>query len=74
MTSGKGKDAEQLKSARPNAELVKIKDMNHVLKLVTSGNTDENIKAYSDPSLPLAPVTGKINRAVYASCQVTMSL
>ncbi len=45
-------DANSLAKAKPAAKLVLIKDMNHVLKMV--GNKDANIKAYSDPSLPIS--------------------
>jgi len=48
-------DAERLKRAAPAARLVLLPDTNHVLKTVTSPNRAENMAAYSDPSLPLAP-------------------
>lgn len=49
----KVKDAEQLKAAQPNARLVIIPHMNHVLKEVEDDYA-ANIKSYSDPKLPLA--------------------
>lgn len=48
-------DAERLKHAHPAAELALLQDVNHVLKRVASDRIDENIAAYADPSLPLAP-------------------
>ena len=44
-----------LKKARPDAKLVVIKAMNHVFKVPKGPTRADNIKAYSDPSLPLAP-------------------
>jgi pimeloyl-ACP methyl ester carboxylesterase len=46
-------DANSLAKAKPSAKRILIKDMNHVLKIV-SGDRDANIKAYSDPSLPIS--------------------
>jgi pimeloyl-ACP methyl ester carboxylesterase len=46
-------DAKRLAKARKGARLVVIKDMNHVLKLATT--TEEQRKAYFDPSVKLAP-------------------
>ncbi|MFT3908622.1 MAG: alpha/beta hydrolase [Ferruginibacter sp.] len=51
----KVEDAKKLSEAYPKATLVLVQNMNHVLKIVT-GDTEENIKAYGDPSLPLAPL------------------
>ncbi len=49
-----GSHGERLLFARPDAHLVTVPGMNHVLKRV--GPTQEsNIAAYGDPSLPLAP-------------------
>ena len=48
-------DAERLKQAAPNAELILLPDTNHVLKSVTSDDRRANIATYADPSLPLAP-------------------
>lgn len=48
-------DAERLKRAAPAAKLVLLPDTNHVLKTVTSPDRAENMAAYRDPSLPLAP-------------------
>jgi esterase/lipase len=45
------KDAIALKQANTNAKLVIIKNMNHVLKEVESGDPNENKKAYSNPDL-----------------------
>jgi uncharacterized protein len=46
-------EAQELKSAYPNAQLEIISGMNHVLKAVGS-DMDMQISSYSDPSLPLA--------------------
>ena len=48
-------DARNLKSADPQATLVLLPDVNHVLKSVTSDDIAANIAAYSNASLPLAP-------------------
>jgi pimeloyl-ACP methyl ester carboxylesterase len=47
-------DARNLKSADPQATLVLLPDVNHVLKAVTSDDIAANIAAYSNASLPLA--------------------
>jgi hypothetical protein len=48
-------DAERLRAAAPNAELVLLPDANHVLKAVSSDDRRENARTYGDPSTPLAP-------------------
>jgi uncharacterized protein len=48
-------DAERLKESAPQAELVLLPDVNHVLKAVASDNPRANAATYADPSLPLAP-------------------
>jgi pimeloyl-ACP methyl ester carboxylesterase len=48
-------DAERLKESAPQAELVLLPDVNHVLKAVASDNPGANAATYADPSLPLAP-------------------
>lgn len=48
-------DAEQLAHANPAAKLVLLPDTNHVLKTVKSDDRGENIAAYANPDLPLAP-------------------
>jgi pimeloyl-ACP methyl ester carboxylesterase len=45
-------DAELLKQAKPDAALVLIKDMNHVLR-VAGADRQENFGTYKDPTLPL---------------------
>ena len=47
-------DARMLKEANPQATLVLLPDVNHVLKLVRSDDRRENIATYADPGLPLA--------------------
>ena len=46
--------AERLQAAQPQARLLRVEGMNHVLKL-RSGTLVEQLPSYSDPSLPLAP-------------------
>lgn len=46
-------EAEILAEAKPDAELLIIEDMNHVLKEAPADRT-ENIETYSNPRLPLA--------------------
>jgi uncharacterized protein len=48
-------DARLLKQAVPAARLVLLPQVNHVLKIVASPDLKDNLAAYSDPSLPLAP-------------------
>jgi fermentation-respiration switch protein FrsA (DUF1100 family) len=60
-------DARALKAAAPRAELALIPGMNHVLKACGSMDNTEQMKTYSDPSLPLVPellkrIAGFINR------------
>lgn len=47
-------DAERLKSARPDATLELLPEMNHVLKPVKSDDRNANLATYADPQLPLA--------------------
>ena len=46
-------DAENLKQAKPDAQLTIIPDMNHVMKEVKSDDMSANIATYSNPDLPL---------------------
>ncbi|MGB0896257.1 MAG: alpha/beta hydrolase family protein [Flavobacteriaceae bacterium] len=48
-------DAKLLVEAKPDAELVIIKNMNHVLKTVESKDAQENAKTYNMPQLKNAP-------------------
>lgn len=47
-------DANALAVARPDATLVSIEGMNHVLKSVPHGDRAANLASYADPDLPLA--------------------
>ncbi|KHE72491.1 S9 family peptidase [Halobacillus sp. BBL2006] len=47
------KDAELLKDANPEAELIVVDNMNHVLKKAPE-DREENLRTYTDPSLPIA--------------------
>ncbi|MDG1063676.1 MAG: alpha/beta hydrolase [Flavobacteriaceae bacterium] len=47
-------EAELLKTKAPNAKLLLVPNMNHVLKLVP-GNGLDNSKTYDDPNIPIAP-------------------
>ncbi|MCH7409482.1 lysophospholipase [Belliella sp. DSM 111904] len=46
-------DAEKLSRANPKAKLVRIENMNHVLKIV-EGDRQVNLKAYNLPDLPIS--------------------
>jgi pimeloyl-ACP methyl ester carboxylesterase len=48
-------DARRVAAANPNARLVLLPQVNHVLKAVPSGDRAANLASYADPSLPLAP-------------------
>lgn len=48
-------DARRLAAANPNAKLVLLPNVNHVLKTVTSDNRNYNLKTYFDPKLPIDP-------------------
>lgn len=47
-------EAEKLLKAKPDAQLVVINKMNHILRLI-EGNDVENSKSYNDPNMPVAP-------------------
>lgn len=47
-------EAEALKKAYPQAQLVVVPGMNHMLKMVDAGQAAQTA-SYSDPALPLAP-------------------
>lgn len=46
-------DAQLLHKANPSSSLVMIKNMNHIFKAVKSESKAENLKAYTDSSLPV---------------------
>jgi len=48
-------DARLLSRADPQATLILLPDVNHVLKTVTSDEVSVNVAAYADASLPIAP-------------------
>ncbi len=48
------KESQILKEANPNAHLILIDSMNHVLKTV-EGDDTENAKTYTNPNLPVNP-------------------
>jgi uncharacterized protein len=54
-------DAQNLDKAAKKSLLIIIKNMNHVLKEVASDNRDDNIRMYSDPSVPVA---GELVKAI----------
>jgi fermentation-respiration switch protein FrsA (DUF1100 family) len=65
-------DARLLKQADPQATLLLLPNVNHVLKAVTSDDMGANIATYADPGLPLASgvvdviaefLTGKVEGA-----------
>ncbi|AYF86125.1 alpha/beta fold hydrolase [Pseudomonas sp. DY-1] len=51
-------DAEQLKAARPDAELAIIEGMNHMLRIVPM-EMDQQLASYGNPNLPLARELGE---------------
>jgi hypothetical protein len=48
-------DARLLAAADPQAKLVVLPNVNHVLKTVSSENLNYNLKTYFDPKLPITP-------------------
>ncbi|WP_281074836.1 hypothetical protein [Klebsiella quasivariicola] len=48
-------DARLHKAANPQASLVMLPSMNHVMKEVASDDRKANIASYAEPALPLAP-------------------
>jgi uncharacterized protein len=48
-------DGDRLAAARDGVSRVQVKDMNHVLKIVTANGAGANVAAYADPTLPVAP-------------------
>ncbi|MEO6113241.1 MAG: alpha/beta fold hydrolase [Sphingomicrobium sp.] len=51
----KVEDARALAAAQPEAKLVLVADVNHVLKRVATDDRAANFATYADPSLPVAP-------------------
>lgn len=47
-------DAERLAAARPDAQMVLLPGVNHVLKEVPAGDRTANLALYTDPSAPVA--------------------
>ncbi|MEL6812993.1 MAG: alpha/beta fold hydrolase, partial [Bacteroidota bacterium] len=47
-------EAEKLKAAKPDAEYLVIKGMNHILKFI-EGDDIDNSKSYNEPGLPVVP-------------------
>lgn len=52
-------DARALAGARSDVKLVVLPGVNHVLKEAAGATAQEQMAAYTDPSLPLAPAVGK---------------
>jgi pimeloyl-ACP methyl ester carboxylesterase len=48
-------DARELAAAQPKARLVLLPGVNHLLKVPEGKDRAANIRAYADPSLPIAP-------------------
>lgn len=58
-------EANRLAAARPEATLVLVEKMNHLLKPV-EGDREANVKTYNDPNLPIAPeLAGYIKAFVF---------
>jgi pimeloyl-ACP methyl ester carboxylesterase len=53
-------DAERLKSARPDAQLVVIPRANHVLKDVTDTTLSGQLPSYQNPAVPIMPEVVKV--------------
>ncbi|AZF59277.1 alpha/beta hydrolase [Pseudomonas sp. R11-23-07] len=51
-------DAQQLKKAKPDAQLTVIEGMNHVMRIVPN-NVKQQLASYNDPKLPLAAELGE---------------
>ncbi len=51
-------DAQQLKKAKPDAQLTVIEGMNHVMRIVPK-DVKEQLESYNDPQLPLAAELGQ---------------
>jgi pimeloyl-ACP methyl ester carboxylesterase len=49
------RDAELLNAAAPEAKLVRLTHVNHVLKVAVPGDAAANLATYADPTLSLAP-------------------
>jgi len=48
-------DARELAAAQPRAKLLLLPGVNHLLKVPDGTDRAANIRAYADPSLPIAP-------------------
>ena len=48
-------DARRLQNSNARARLVMLPQVNHVLKMVSSGDRAANLATYTNPALPLAP-------------------
>ncbi len=51
-------DAQQLKRAKPDAQLTVIEGMNHVMRIVPN-EVKQQLASYNDPKLPLAAELGE---------------
>jgi fermentation-respiration switch protein FrsA (DUF1100 family) len=51
-------DARLLQQAAPQATLVLLPEVNHVLKIVATDDIRTNVATYADPALPIAPGVG----------------
>ncbi|HJR53376.1 MAG TPA: alpha/beta hydrolase [Gemmatimonadota bacterium] len=47
-------DAELLHAAQPGSTLVRLEDVNHVLKSIATSDLQAQVETYRDPSMPLA--------------------
>ena len=58
-------DARLLADAKNNNQLVIIEKMNHIFKIIESGDRSANVAAYSDPSMPISnEMTEKISHYI----------
>ena len=47
-------EAEKLKAARPDAELVIIENMNHIYRIIDKNDDIANQKSYNEPQRPIS--------------------
>jgi pimeloyl-ACP methyl ester carboxylesterase len=64
-------DAQLLKHAQPSAQLVLIPAANHVLKPVRTGDRQDNLAAYADPTRPLADHVVETISTFVSNCAAT---
>ena len=66
-------DARLLKAANPQAPLVILPNMNHVMKEVTSDDRKANIATYAEPAPPLSSRFNRLDSRAFPDPQLTFS-